>query len=410
MSKESKNIKKFFNLIFLIVLIFLIGGMAGIMGERFFMPWLAKFPSLEKYEFIKRANEKVTIINQTKEINVKEDFSVANIAEKVSPSVVSIVRFQEEKEGAETSNLIKSSKDIQKNIKTGLILTNDGLIISVLDEITKEIVLANQALKEGQESPWKFKVLASNNTELDAEMLAIDEFSNLVFYKVDRNDLPIPSLGNTAEIEIGEKVVICGNAGGEYQNSFSSGLIKEKDFTFTLLNSELSSSESLEGAILLDAKVDERNVGGPVIDYQGNVIGIVNRVEKDGKEIGFIIPIDDLKPVINKVMQKEKIERPYLGVYYLSINREISLLNNLEVNRGALVYSFSGQQGLAVIKNSPADKAGIKIGDIIITVNNKNIDLENPLSKIISQQTPGEEIEVKLIRDGDKLDLKVTLE
>lgn len=408
MPKKPTMMKNFLKLIFLIVLIFVIGGVAGVVGERFFMPWLAKFPSLEKYEFIKRANEKVTIINQTKEINVKEDFSVANIAEKVSPSVVSIIRFQEEV--TRNSSLIKSSKDIQKNVKTGLILTNDGLIVSVLDEMTKEIIETNKALKEGQESAWKFKILAGNNMELDGEMLAIDEFSNLVFYKVDRDDLPIPSLGNIEEIEIGEKIVICGNAGGEYQNSFSNGLIKEKDHTFSLLNSELSSSESLEGAILLDAEVDERNVGGPVIDYQGNVIGIVNRIEKDGREIGFVIPINDLRPVINKVMQKEKIERPYLGAYYLSINKEISLLNNLEINKGALIYSFSGQQGLAVVKNSPADVAGIKIGDIIVSVDDKDVDLENPLSKIISKKSPGDEIEVKLIRDEEKIDLKVTLE
>ncbi len=407
MSKKIKKIRKFLNLIFLI---FLVGGIAGVVGERFVIPWLGTFPSLEKYEFIKRANEKVTIIKQTKEINVKEDFSVANIAEKVSPSVVSIVRFQENKKDLNAQNLIKSSKDIQKNIKTGLILTNDGLIVSILDELTEEIIEANKKLKEGQKSLWRFKVLAGNDKELDAEMLAVDEFSHLVFYKIDENNLPIPSLGNFKEIEIGEKVVICGNAGGEYQNSYSNGLIKEKDNTFTLLKSELSSSESLEGAILLDAEIDERNIGGPVIDYQGNVIGIVNKIEKDDKKIGFIVSIDDLKPVIDKVIQKEKIERPYFGVYYLSINKEISLLNNLDVNQGALVYSFSGQQGLAVIKNSPADKAGIKIGDIITSVNNRNINLENSLAKIISEQLPGEELEVKLIRDSEEINLKVTLE
>jgi len=219
----------------------------------------------------------------------------------------------------------------------------------------------------------------------------------------------VPSLGDSSNIEIGEKVVVCGNAGGEYQNTFSSGLIKEEDHTFTLLNSELSSSEKLEGALLLDAIIEKRNIGGPVLDYSGNVIGIANQIEKDGDKIGFVVPINNLKPTINKVIKKEEINNPYLGVYYLSINREISLLNSLSVNRGALVYSFSGQQGLAVIKNSPADKAGIKIGDIITHVNGKSVDLDNPLSSLIADNKPGEEIDIRLIRGADKINIKVTL-
>lgn len=404
-----KNLNKLYKLVFLIFLILIVGGVAGVVGERFVMPWLSTFPALENCSLVKKANERVTVINQTKEITVKEDYSVANIAEKVSPAVVSIVSFYEDDKKIETISKIKSSQDIQKNIKTGLILTNDGLIVSILDDVARKIMKADEELVKDEASNWKFKVLAGNNKEFEAKILAVDEFRNLIFYKVDRGDLPVPSLGDSASIEIGEKVVICGNAGGEYQNSFSSGLIKEKDYTFTLLNSELSSSEKLEGAILLDAKIEDRNVGGPVLDYNGDVIGIVNQVEKDGQKIGFIIPINDLKPTINKVLEEKEIQNPSLGVYYLSINREIALLNNLKVDRGALIYSFSGQQGLAVIQGSAADEAGIKFGDIIIGIGGKIIDLQNPLSKLISEYQPGDEIDIKLIRGEEELVLKAIL-
>ena len=408
---KKKRFQKISKLLFLLLAIFVIGGVAGVIGERFIMPWLASFPSLAECNFVKRANERVTVINQTKEITVKEDFSVANIAEKVSSSVVSIISFQAETAKTGNNSLqIKSSADIQKNIKTGFILTSDGLVISVLDEVTEEIIKANDNLKEGEESDWKFKILVGGGKEFDAEILAVDKFSHLVFYRVNKNDLQVPSLGDSSSLEIGEKVVICGNAGGEYQNTFSSGLVKEKDYTFSLLNSELSSSEKLEGAILLDAKIEDRNVGGPVVDYNGNIIGIVNQIEKDGDKVGFVIPIDDLKSTINKVMQKEEIKNPSLGLYYLSINREIALLNNLSVNRGALVYSFSGQQGLAVIKDSAADKAGIRIGDIIISVNNKSVNLENPLSKLIAEHSSGDKIETKLLRNGETMSFEVVLD
>lgn len=399
-----------YKLVLLVVLIFTIGGIAGVVGERFVMPWLASFPSLAECNFVKRANDRVTVINQTKEITVKEDFSVAGIAEKVSPSVVSIVSFKKEGLAEGFSEQIKSSADIQKNIKTGFILTSDGVIVSILDDITKEILEENKTLKEDEETNWNFRILAGNSREFNAKILATDEFSHLVFYKVDQNDLQIPSIGNSSDIEIGEKIVVCGNAGGEYQNTFSSGLIKEKDHTFTLLNSELSSSESLEGAILLDAKIEERNIGGPVVDYNGSIIGIVSQIEKDDKKIGFVMPIDDLKPTINKVIKQEEIKRPSFGVYYLSINREIALLNNLSVNRGALVYSFTGQQGLAVIKDSAADKAEIKIGDIIIAVDNKPVDLENPLSQLIAEHNPGDKVNIKLIRNEERTNVEVILE
>jgi len=406
----GKKIERTYKFIGLVALIFVVGGVAGVIGERFVVPWLSAFPSLENCSLVQKVNDKITIVNQTKEITVKEDFSVANIAEKISPAVVSIVSFRNKSEqNLNVVNQIKFSQDIQKNIKTGIILTSDGLIVSVLDDTLRDIINFNDQLGT-EKGAWKFKVLAGDNNDFEAEILAVDEFSNLIFYKAEESDLPIPSLGDSSNIEIGEKVVICGNAGGEYQNSFSSGLIKERDYTFTLLNSELASSEKLEGAILLDAEIENRNVGGPVLDYNGNVIGIVNQIEKDGQKIGFVVPINDLKPTINKVLEKKEIKNPSFGVYYLSINKEIALLNNLAIKRGSLIYSFSGQQGLAVIKDSAADKAGIKIGDIIIAVDGKSVELENPLSRLIMEYQSGDEIEVKLIREGERINLKVNLE
>ncbi len=406
----DSNLKKIFKLTIWILLVFIIGGIAGVVGERFVVPWISTIPALEKCRLVQKANEKVTIVNQTKEIIVKEDFSVANIAEKISPAVVSIISFEEaNNDELKSINKIKSSQDIQKNIKTGFILTSDGLIVSVLDNTTRGIIESDKILESGEKSTWKFKILAGNNNEFEAEILAVDNFRNLVFYKVAKNDLPVPSLGDSSNIEIGEKVVLCGNASGEYQNSYSSGLIKEIDYTFTLLNSELSSSEKLEGAILLDARIEDRNVGGPVLDYNGNIIGIVNQIEKDGEKVGFVIPINDLKLTINKVLEKKEILNSSFGVYYLSINKEIALLNNLNVNRGALVYSFSGQQGLAVIKDSAADEAGIKIGDIIIAVGGKIVELKNPLSKLIAEHQTGDEVEVRLIRNNENMNLKVIL-
>jgi serine protease Do len=416
-----KKIKKVFKLLFIIFAFLILGGFAGVVADRFVMPWLSGFESLQKHSFFQKANEQVTIINKTEEVRVQEDYSVANAAERVLPSVVSVISFEngQEQEKSGVRNKIKSSKDIQDNVKTGLVLTGDGLIVSVMDNITKEIIESRETEEIGEEKKlseevekkgYKYKVLVKNGKEYDARVKAIDPYSHLVFYKIEADNLVTPNLGNSRELEIGEKAMVCGNANGEYRNTFSSGIIRERDKSFTLLNSELSSSEKMEGALMLNAKINTKNIGGPVVDFNGDVVGIANEVEKDGEKVGFVVPVDQIKPIMDEVIQKGSIERPFLGAYYLSINREIALLNNLPVNKGALVYSFSGQQGLAVIKNSPADKAGVKIGDIITKVEDTEVNLENSLAEIISSYNPGEEINLEILRGGETKNLKVVLE
>jgi serine protease Do len=326
----------------------------------------------------------------------------------VIPAVVSIITynkpFDEETTVALDSNqnLIKKSSDIQQNIKTGLVLTSDGLILSVLKK-------EEETLLEDIENV-EFKILGSDGHEYDAKVRAIDEFNRLVFYKVEASNLASPELGNSDELETGEKIIVAGNASGEYQNNFSLGIISQKDRTFSLMNSELSSSEKMEGAILADVIINDQNVGGPVIDFAGTVVGVANKITKDGKELGFIVPINRVRNSIEKVIKGEKFANPFLGVYYLSINREIALLNNLPVSEGALIYSFSGQQGLAVIVNSPADEAGIKLGDIILKVDEENVTLDQPLSFLIAQKKKGDNVKLEVLRNGKKLNLEVELE
>lgn len=394
--------KKIVKIIFIIVGIFLISGLAFFVIERFFMPWAANCNVFKRVEFFKNANDRVTIINKTEQIMVKEDFSLAKTTESVAPSIVSIVTFKNGDDGVGNEGLlkIKSSDDIENRIKTGIILTSDGIVVSVIDEWTKD----------AKNEDNLYKILGSNGQEYNAELLAIDQYSNLVFYKINGENFSVPKFGNSDELENGEKIIICGNTGGEYQNIYFQGIVQENDRGFSLLNSELSSSEKMEGAVMTSVEISNRNVGGPAVDFNGTMIGIANRVEKDGKSVGFIMPINNIISSINEVIKNKKIERPYFGAYYLPIDREIAVLNHLSNKNGALIYSFSGQQGLAVVKNSPADKAGLKIGDIVVEAGGKKVDLYHSLSSIISDYKKGDKLEVKILRSGEEKMLNVTLE
>jgi serine protease Do len=400
----KKYLAKTLKVLFFLGLFFIFSGFAGIVGDRFVMPWLSSKDFLQKLSFFKRANEKVTVINKTEQVVVKEDYSVASVAQGIAPAVVSIIDLEGNQTGqtqGENFSAIKTSVDLQKKVRTGLAITSDGLVMSVM----KSHEIANPEALIGK----KAKILANDGREFEAQVLDIDLFSNLIFFKANSSNFPSPVFGNSDDLEIGEKIIVTGNAGGEYQNTFSTGIIKEKDKTFTLLNSELSSSEKTEGAIISSNQIDNSNIGGPAIDFNGQIVGIVNQVEKDGENIGFIMPINRIKGIIDREIRGEKIQRPVLGLYYLSINKEISLLNNLPVSQGALVYSFSGQQGLAVIKNSPADLAGIKLEDIVIEVSGTKVDLDHPLSDIIAGYSKGDKINLKILRDSKEIEIPVEL-
>jgi len=168
----------------------------------------------------------------------------------------------------------------------------------------------------------------------------------------------------------------------------------------------------MEGAIFLlsNGSIDENNVGSPVVNVDGDVVGIASFFQKNNQKIGFVLPLDLIDKTIEKAVKNEPFARPALGVYYLSIDKELAIANNLSADSGALVYSFSGQQGLAVLKNSSADKAGIKIGDIITELGGEKITTDRPLSELVSEQKKGEKIKMKLFRDGKESELELVLE
>ncbi|MEA2007277.1 MAG: S1C family serine protease [Patescibacteria group bacterium] len=394
-------VKKLIKIVAIILLVILLGGISGVFGDRILMPWLSSFETFSRLSIFQKANEKVTVINKTEQITVKEDFSVTKTAKNVIPSVVSIITY--EKENVENSTVnIRLSNEIREGVRTGLILTSDGLIMSV----AKQGEVFNQKEVTNKQN----KVLVWDGREFDAEFVTNDPYAGLVFYKIDAMNLPAPPLGNSDELESGEKIVLVGNSGGEYQNTFSVGVINQRDKSFTLLNSELSFSDRMEGAILTDAHIQHDNLGGPVVDFNGTVVGIVNQVEKNGDKIGFIVPMKTLKNSIDAVIRNGEISRAQLGAYYLSIDREIALLSNLPVNEGALIYSFSLQRGLAVIKNSAADIGEIELGDIVTKVNDDKITLDKPLSVHIAEFDKEEKVILTVLRKGKEIDLEIVLQ
>ncbi len=382
------NFKKTLKFVSIVIFIFLIGGIGSVFFQYYIFPKINSSVLFSKYGLFKRISENVTIVNKTEEVVVKEESSVNKIAAQASAAVVGISSFSEKN---------KVSGNYPSGIKNGngIIVTSDGLIATY----RKAIV----------ENDSQYEVRLFNGSTFEAKLVGIDEFTNLAFLKVDASNLSAISFSNSNDLTPGRKLIAIGSSSEDYQNRYAGGILSNINKTFNISGKTLSSSEKLEGVFETDFLSQKEYIGGPVIDYNGELVGIIGSVTIDNQENFFQIPSNVVRNTMDIAVKNEFELRPYLGIYYLPITKTYAKINNLPRDKGALIYSPSGKQGLAIISGSPAEKAGLKINDIITYVNEKEINLENPLSDILSQSKKGSEAEFTVIREKQELKIKVTL-
>jgi S1-C subfamily serine protease len=264
-------------------------------------------------------------------------------------------------------------------------------------------VLTNHHVVEGGE---KFDVELKDGRVLSGTVYGIDTLTDLAIVKVDATDLPTAAVGQSDALKVGQLVIAIGSPLGTYSNSVTSGIVSAKGRSITTDN-----GEQLSNLIQTDAAINPGNSGGPLLDAGGNVIGINTAIAQNSNGIGFAIPIDVARPIMAQAVAGEPLSRPYMGIHFVSITREIADEQKLPVNVGALVGGFgaNGNPVPGVEPGKPADLGGIKDGDIIVSVNDKVIDEEHPLDATLAQFSPGQTVDVKILRDGATFTLQVTL-
>jgi len=375
--------------IFFGLMIIILGGIGGILAEHYLFPYLSESAFFSKYEFIKKASQNVTVINKTEQVVIKEEFSIEKIINQVSSSIVNIISYTEDPTGKK----INSNPAIKNG--TGTIVTSDGIIMTYASAIINKDA--------------RYKVILFDGNVKDAELLGIDTYSQLAFLKIDANNLPTISFANSTDAKIGEKIVAIGNNSPGYSNRYSSNVLGSFDANANLFGSNVSSSEKLEGFFRTNFSADEAYAGGPIVDYLGQVVGIIGVSENGLSKDFFQIPSNKVKSVLERALHKELTSAPYLGIYFLPATQTYFALNKVSRENGALIYSASGQQGLAIIANSPAQKAGLKIGDLIAALNGQEINQEKTLPDLLYQYKKGDNIELTIIRNDQELKIKVQL-
>ncbi len=350
----------------------------------------------------------------TAQINnqVTEQSAVIDVVKKVSPSVVSINIKKDISQnyidpfedffnfGWPFSINTPKKQNNQPNIQkvgggTGFIISADGLILTNKHVIT--------------DSSAQYSVTLNNDTEYPAQVVGTDNNNDIGVLKIDAKDLPVVELGNSDDLLIGQNVVAIGNALAEFSNTVTVGVVSGVGRS-VVAGDGTGSSEQLEDVIQTDAAINPGNSGGPLLNLAGQVIGINTAVSREGQLIGFAIPINSAKQIIESVRVNGEIIKPYLGVRYLMLNEEIAQSNNLNIHQGALIVRGENRSDLAVAPGSPADKAGLRENDIILKINNEELNEKNNLAKVVGKYKPNDTLTLSVWSAGQEKEIKVILD
>jgi serine protease Do len=278
---------------------------------------------------------------------------------------------------------------------TGFIIDSNGLI------------LTNRHVGGDKES--EYKIFLNDGRRFDAKVADIDQLYDLALLKIEAKNLPVAKIGDSDKLELGSTVIVIGNALGRYQNSVTQGIVSGIGRSLSATDSITGQVEQLDDVIQTDAAINPGNSGGPLINLKGEAVGISTAIEY-AENIGFAIPINAAAKVIQTYKKFGKIRRPFLGIRYMMITPDLKEERGLSLDDGALITYGATENDLPIIPGSPAEKAGLGVGDIIIEVNAIKIKGQNSLVKVIQKYNVGNKIGMKIWRSGRVIMRTVTLD
>ncbi|MDI6778115.1 MAG: PDZ domain-containing protein [Patescibacteria group bacterium] len=397
MEKKATKIKKVFRAAAFCGLVFVLSGLSLVVIDRYLFPKMVSIEWLAKYKIFKKATENVVVVNKTEQMTVSEEQTISRYSNKSASSVVEIVSRRKKETKAVGLNVIRESK-----IGSGLLVTADGLVITHKDAFSAE--------------NSDYEILAGTGEKYKAKLIFVDSFSDMALFKMENaENLSTASFISPEDINIGAKVAVIGRSGDNAQISFKSGLIGRFAQSFST-GGAIASSDKLQGVYFVDIEINEEEdaslVGCAVADYNGNIVGILGSRKTGSYRQYFIIPVNYVESLVDQFIEKGSVPRGSLGAYYFPLTKENSIQtkDGREIEKGALVYSPSFQQGLAVISGSAAEKAGILVGDVILSVNGEEVNSNQNLAQLISKYKPGDVVDLKVIRDEKEMNAKVILQ
>jgi 2-alkenal reductase len=315
-------------------------------------------------------------------ITFQEESATIEVVKKVEPAVVTVV------------NLRMPQRDFwgdltqPRSLGSGVVIDPQGYVVT------------NNHVVEGNES---LSVIMASGDKRDAELVGTDAFSDLAVLYLEGDDLPAAELGDSSQLQPGERVIAIGSALGDFRNTVTSGVISGLERSIAV-----DEGFALEGLIQTDTAINHGNSGGPLVNLQGQVIGINTLIirgdsySRDVAEgLGFAIPSNTVRLVVEQLIAKGRVSRPFLGISHQEVTPRLAAYYNLTVNHGILV--------LQVAPATPASQVGLEVGDVIVAIGGDPIDPENPFLNVLMRHQVGETVTLSVNRFGRELALEVTL-
>ena len=310
------------------------------------------------------------ITTQIRQTLVSEQSAIVAVAERVSPAIVTLEVTTPDGDG----------------IGSGVIYSADGWIVTNKHVIADETSILVH-LKDGR--------------DFAGTVYGIDTLTDLAVVKIDAAGLPTATLGRSGGIKVGQTAIAIGSPLGVYTNSVTAGIVSALGRDIT------TESGSINGLIQTDAAINPGNSGGALVDSSGAVIGINTAISTEGAGIGFAIPIDIARPILEQALAGVPLSRPWIGIRYTALDLRIAKENNLSVSAGAWIIDDGTTS--PIIPGSPAETAGLQGGDIITAVNDTAIDETHPLQDLLVQYAPGTTIALTVLRDGSSITITLEL-
>jgi len=337
---------------------------------------------------------------------MKASSSIVKAVKKVLPAVVSItmskyLEFFESPFGSFGLGDFFGRYN-RKKVKVG---GGSGFIVA-----DNGIILTNRHVIEDPQA--EYIIVLQDGEKLKPEILARDSINDVAVLKIDKAGLPTVELGDSSKLELGQTVIAIGNALGLFQNTVSTGVVSGLSREIKAQSSFSKERTKLRGLIQTDAAINPGNSGGPLVDIEGKAVGINAAMVFGAENIGFALPINNAKKDLEDLKKYGRIRRSFLGIRYILLSKDLKEKFNLPVDFGALVIAepdIFGETKEAVVSGSPAEKAGIREADIILEIGNKKVTQEQSLADILQELKVGQELSLKILRDGREKTLKVVL-
>jgi S1-C subfamily serine protease len=380
--------------LFLISLLLLaLSGLTGFLG------------ALGGYAIAKKNQEPTSrqVVNK-EPINVSvanENSETVNIVDKTIDSVVSIVATKE----LMTSPVF--GDDFGTNsTETQRVSAGTGFVVQVENSGDVYGITNRHVVDEKQ---LEYVAIFSDGKQTPVQVIARDDIIDVAFFKfkkpTDKEIKPI-DLGSSEGLKPGQSVIAIGYSLGEFSNTVSKGIVSGLDRSIVAQGN--GQSQLLEGIIQTDASINSGNSGGPLIDLTGKVVGVNVAKAGTGENIGFSVPIDSIIPLFKSVVNTGKIAHPFLGIRYQTLNPQLATKYKVDQNYGALIIA-AGNTEVPIVKDGPADKAGLKEKDIILGIDDKRITASKGLQSMLRSYRAGESIDLVIWRDGKEQKVPLVL-